>query len=231
MSPQLCWALCVLGGRGGVARKPVAPPSLFPRPWCLSCLLARGTGGGDRLHQHRAGHIPGLLLEELDSGPRRLRVWAPSRPSAQGRTADRPLGASLTSGTRRRGWPAPRRAHSPREHQTQHGAEEDEHLVGHGRLRAQGGAVDVVLRDAAGQGHRLGPPRSWGPSRRASQGSGASERVRRQPGPPCGTPALGPSHVPHGGGLPGAQTGRTWLQCGWGCALGEPVSRCRLTAR
>lgn len=42
---------------------------------------------------------------------------------------------------------APGRRHLPREDQAEQGAEEDEDLVEHGRLRPQDGTVEVVLWD------------------------------------------------------------------------------------
>lgn len=49
---------------------------------------------------------------------------------------------------------------SPREDQAQQGAEEDKDLVEHGRLRAQDGAVEVILRDGTRCHQRLSLGRS-----------------------------------------------------------------------
>lgn len=101
--------------------------------------------------------MPGLLLEELDSGPRWLQVWALSHPSALGRTANRPPEASLTSWTRRRGWRTPAGRTHPVN--TRHSRVQN-------RMSTWLNMADCVRRMArwksfcgmpAGQGHSLGP--------------------------------------------------------------------------
>ena len=53
---------------------------------------------------------------------------------------------------------------SPREDQAEQGAEEDEDLVEHGRLGAQDGTVEVVLREVASSGAEQGLDGAQGPS-------------------------------------------------------------------
>lgn len=54
--------------------------------------------------------------------------------------------------------------HSPREDEAQQGAEEDEHLVEHGRLCAQDGTVEVILQRMRPAVRRQGPqiPHAYG---------------------------------------------------------------------
>lgn len=187
------------------------PPSLLPRPRCLPRILAWGTGGGDQLPQHRAGPVPGLLLEKLASGPRRLGVWALSRPPGLW-TARRGAGGT------------PCGAHSPREHQAQQGAEEYEDLVEHGRLRAQDGTVEVILRDAG----------LSGPEPRTRHGAGAllaahpraHEQARE--GRCTGIPGPTAGHLPSA--LSSLQTPLASLP-GGGAALGAQDWKARALVR
>lgn len=75
---------------------------------------------------------------------------------------------------------------SPREDQTQQRAEEDEHLVEHGRLRAQDGTVEVVLRAGAPLAAAPGP--GWSPEPEPPACPRlvcVSEGGRARPGVPC----------------------------------------------
>lgn len=62
-------------------------------------------------------------------------------------------GAGAAWGPAARVWAAPGQRHSPCEEQAQQGAEEDEDLVEHGRLRPQDGPVEVILWDRARHRH------------------------------------------------------------------------------
>lgn len=71
----------------------------------------------------------------------------------------------------------PAQRHSPCEEQAQQGAEEDEDLVEHGRLRTQDGAVEVILWDMARHRHS---PRALEPGTLPTTGVCQCTRTQRE---------------------------------------------------
>lgn len=131
-----------LGGSTGRCGVPRAPPFILaaPRPCSQLNLMPKGP--------HPAkGQGPG----PWSCLPVRSASWGSvchpeaALPVGTGAGAARGPAASV--------WSAPGQRHSPCEEQAQQGAEEDEDLVEHGRLRPQDGPVEVILWDMARHRH------------------------------------------------------------------------------
>lgn len=184
-------------GQGQCPRAPTgaeheqAPPSPWPFPdlvlsWTSSQRVPVGLGPVPGLP--RCG--PGSQRRSRTGTHRSLGRWAPRRPGSLGRAAS--CHREAFSASRPRGGPRGSWGHSPREDQAQQGAEQDEDLVEHGRLRPQDGTVEVILWDASCQ-------RSPGPSGAVTAGG---ERARGRCGPSQAPPPHACGHPPWAVGLP-----------------------------